>query len=72
MDNIERKRLGLPYRYDDPALLGDQHVHQDKMVEYNATLPTQAQRRHRCGSVKIDIWDCGESHGFDSDRGSNR
>ena len=23
MNNIERKRLGLPYRYDDPALLGD-------------------------------------------------
>ena len=45
MDNLERKRLGLPYRYDDPALLGDQHIYQDKMVEYNRTLPTQTKRR---------------------------
>lgn len=41
MNNIERKKQGLPYCYDAPALLGDQHIYQDKMVEYNNTLPTE-------------------------------
>ena len=27
MNNVERKEQGLPYRYDDPALLGDQHIY---------------------------------------------
>lgn len=45
MDNALRKEQGLPYRYDDPALLGDQHVYQDKMAEYNRTLPTETERR---------------------------
>lgn len=45
MDNLERKKQGLPYRYDDPALLGDQHVYQNKMIEYNQTLPTETERR---------------------------
>lgn len=29
MNHVERKKNGLPYRYDDPALLGDQHIYQD-------------------------------------------
>ena len=45
MNNVERKQHGLPYRYDDPALLGDQHIYQDKMTEYNRTLPTQTELR---------------------------
>ena len=45
MNNVERKQHGLPYRYDDPALLGDQHIYQDKMAEYNRTLPTQTKLR---------------------------
>ena len=28
MNNVERKNQGLPYRYDDPALLSDQHIYQ--------------------------------------------
>ncbi|MCM1167464.1 MAG: sugar O-acetyltransferase [Ruminococcus sp.] len=45
MDNIERKKQGLPYRYDDPLLLGDQHIYQDKMIEYNLTLATETEKR---------------------------
>lgn len=47
MDNVKRKGQGLPYCYDDPALLGDQHVYQDKMEEYNRTFPTEVERREQ-------------------------
>ncbi len=47
MNNVERKRQGLPYCYDDPALLGDQHAYQDKMTEYNNTLPTDTEARQK-------------------------
>ena len=45
MDSVERKKQGLPYCYDDPALLGDQHIYQNKMCEYNLTLPTETEKR---------------------------
>lgn len=47
MDHVKRKKLGLPYRYDDPALLGDQHRYQDRMMEYNRTLATDTEERAR-------------------------
>ncbi|MDR0883566.1 MAG: sugar O-acetyltransferase [Oscillospiraceae bacterium] len=47
MDNVARKRAGLPYCYDDPALMGDQHVYQDVMARYNRTLPTQTAERQQ-------------------------
>ena len=47
MDNVKRKGQGLPYRYDDPALLGDQHIYQCKMIEYNQTLPTETEKRQK-------------------------
>lgn len=47
MDHVKRKEQGLPYCYDDPALLGDQHIFQNKMVEYNQTLPTETETRQR-------------------------
>ena len=47
MNNIERKSQGLPYRYDDPELLGDQHIYQNKMTEYNRTLPTETELRQK-------------------------
>lgn len=47
MDNTERKKQGLPYRYDDPALLGNQHIYQNKMIEYNRTLATDTQLRQK-------------------------
>ncbi|MBO5032701.1 MAG: sugar O-acetyltransferase [Lachnospiraceae bacterium] len=45
MNNTERKELGLPYCYDDPALLGKQHIYQDKMITYNMTLATEVEKR---------------------------
>ena len=47
MDNVKRKAEGLPYRYDDPALVGDQHLFQDKMEEYNRTFPTEVEKRQK-------------------------
>lgn len=47
MDNVKRKGQGLLYCYDDPALLGNQHVYQDKMEEYNRTFPTEVERREQ-------------------------
>ncbi len=47
MNNLERKLKGLPYHYDDPALLGEQHAYQDKLVEYNRTLPSEVDKRKR-------------------------
>lgn len=45
MTNKERKEKGMVYCYDDPALLGDQHIYQNKMLEYNHTLPTETEKR---------------------------
>lgn len=47
MTNKERKKNGLVYCYDDPALLGDQHLYQNKMLEYNKTLPTETELRQQ-------------------------
>ena len=47
MTNKERKENGMVYCYDDPALLGDQHIYQNKMFEYNQTLPTESEKRQR-------------------------
>lgn len=47
MTNKERKENGMVYCYDDPALLGDQHIYQDKMWEYNRTMPTEAEKRRQ-------------------------
>lgn len=47
MTNKERKEKGMVYCYDDPALLGDQHIYQNKMLEYNHTLPTETEKRQK-------------------------
>lgn len=47
MTNKERKEKGMVYCYDDPALLGDQHIYQNKMLEYNRTLPTETDKRQQ-------------------------
>lgn len=47
MDNVKRKAQGLPYRYDDPALVGDQHLFQDRMYDYNQTRPTEVEKRQQ-------------------------
>lgn len=43
--NLERRKAGLPYWCNDPALFSEQHVYQDKMVEYNRTMPTETDLR---------------------------
>lgn len=45
MDNVKRKKNGLPYRYDDPALLGGQHIYQNRMMEYNQIPATETEKR---------------------------
>jgi galactoside O-acetyltransferase len=47
MTNEERKRNGLPYHYDDPALMGNQFEYQDKLYEYNRTRPTEQDKRQK-------------------------
>ncbi len=43
--NLERRRQGLPYWCNDASLFAEQHVYQDKMTEYNRTMPTETDRR---------------------------
>jgi galactoside O-acetyltransferase len=45
MTNRERKEKGLPYHYDDPTLMGNQFVYQNKLYDYNATRPTEQDKR---------------------------
>ena len=47
MTNKERKEKGLPYRYDDPALMDDQFVYQEKLYDYNHTRPTDTETREK-------------------------
>ncbi|MDR2047321.1 MAG: sugar O-acetyltransferase [Clostridiales bacterium] len=47
MTNKERKENGLPYRYDDPSLMGDQFAYQNKLYDYNATRPTDTGKRKK-------------------------
>lgn len=47
MNNAERKEKGIPYRYDDATLLGDQHIYQDNMIAYNRTLATETEKRQK-------------------------
>jgi galactoside O-acetyltransferase len=45
MTNSERKAAGLPYRYDDPAIMGDQLAYQEKLYDYNRTRPGEQEKR---------------------------
>lgn len=45
MKQTERKEQGLPYRYDNPAFLSNQHIYQNKMMAYNSTLATETEKR---------------------------
>lgn len=47
MDNIIRKKEGLPYCYDDPALLSNQHELQDRMCKYNLLKPSDTEGREK-------------------------
>jgi galactoside O-acetyltransferase len=45
--NKERKERGLPYHYDDPALMGNQFAYQNKLYDYNTTRPTEQDKRQK-------------------------
>lgn len=45
MDNTARRDAGLPYHYDDPAIMDGQLACQNKLWEYNQTKPTERERR---------------------------
>jgi galactoside O-acetyltransferase len=47
MTGKERKEQGLPYRYDDPSIMGSQLAYQEKLYEYNLTRPTEQDKRLR-------------------------
>ncbi|MDR2758541.1 MAG: sugar O-acetyltransferase [Spirochaetaceae bacterium] len=47
MTNVERKAKGLPYHYDDPAIMGNQLEFQEKLYEYNLTRPTEQDKRQK-------------------------
>jgi galactoside O-acetyltransferase len=47
MTNKERKASGLPYHYDDPAIMGNQLEYQEKLYDYNATRPTEHDKRRQ-------------------------
>ncbi|MDR1538116.1 MAG: sugar O-acetyltransferase [Clostridiales bacterium] len=47
MTNKERKENGLPYRYDDPSLLGDQHIYQEKLHSFNHSHPSDKSLREK-------------------------
>ena len=47
MTNKERKENGMVYRYDDPSLLGDQFLYQEKLYEYNHSHPSDTETRKR-------------------------
>jgi galactoside O-acetyltransferase len=45
MTNEERKAAGLPYHYDDPAIMGNQLAYQELLYAYNLTRPAEQERR---------------------------
>ncbi|MDR1408901.1 MAG: sugar O-acetyltransferase [Oscillospiraceae bacterium] len=45
MSNSERKAQGLPYCYDDPDIMGEQLRYQEMLCDYNATRPTENERK---------------------------
>lgn len=45
MDNLKRKAQGLPYHYDDPALMSDQSHYEDLMYDFNNCRPSDTKRK---------------------------
>lgn len=46
-DNITRKKAGLPYHYDDPALMSNQLLYMEKLYEFNLTRPTEEAKKQQ-------------------------
>ncbi|MCA9886474.1 MAG: sugar O-acetyltransferase [Anaerolineae bacterium] len=47
MNNKERKAKGLPYRYDDPEIMGEQLNYMEKLYDFNATRPLEQEKRQQ-------------------------
>ncbi len=47
MNNKERKAKGLPYRYDDPEIMGEQLSYMEKLYDFNATRPLEQEKRQQ-------------------------
>ena len=45
MNPLERRETGLPYRYNDPAILDEQYRYQDELAKYNRTMPSEHEKR---------------------------
>ncbi len=45
MTNRERKEKGLVYRYDDPSLMDNQFLYQEKLYAYNHSHPSDVETR---------------------------
>jgi galactoside O-acetyltransferase len=45
MTSKERKEKGLPYRYDDPKIMGEQLKFMETLYEYNMTRPSEQEKR---------------------------
>lgn len=43
----ERRAAGLPYAYNDPAILEEQYAYQDELAAYNRTFPSEHGERRR-------------------------
>jgi galactoside O-acetyltransferase len=47
MTSKERKEKGLPYRYDDPSIMGPQLEYMEKLYDYNMTRPLEQDKRQK-------------------------
>jgi galactoside O-acetyltransferase len=47
VNSRERKEKGLPYRYDDPAIMGPQLQYMETLYDYNNTRPLEQEKRQR-------------------------
>lgn len=45
MTPLERRAAGLPYVYNDPAILREQYAYQDALATYNQTMPSEREKR---------------------------
>ncbi len=47
MTPLERRKAGLPYTYNDKAILDEQYSYQDELALYNRTLPSEHEKRRQ-------------------------
>lgn len=45
MTPLERREAGLPYVYNDKAILDEQYQYQDELAKYNRTMPSEHEKR---------------------------